>query len=288
MRDDARVPRRADQLVHPPVARAVLGHRRRSSGASGAEQAFDTLYTALEVVTPGRGAAAAAGHRGDLARPHRRPVGAPHRLAGRVATCRRRRARRRRWTGPARSARSASSLRKAGGLRVRLPLADLTVVVAGRRGPQGLRRDRRRRGQRPHGHPASTSARRSESDFGITQRLTVNARAAGPRLGRDVQQAIKGSKSGDWSVAEDGTVTAGGLALVEGEYTLETVVDAGAQGGSQATAMLPGGGFVVLDTEVTPELAAGGPGPRRRPRRPAGPSRRRPRRHRPHLADRHR
>jgi isoleucyl-tRNA synthetase len=98
----------------------------------------------------------------------------------------------------------------------------------------------------------------SEADFGVSQRLTVNARAAGPRLGRDVQQAIKGSKSGDWSVAGDGAVTAGGLALQEGEYTLETVVDDSVAGGARATAMLPSGGFVVLDTEVTPELAQEG------------------------------
>ena len=71
-----------------------------------------------------------------------------------------------------------------------------------------------------------------------------------------MQQAIKGSKSGDWSVAEDGTVIAGGLALVEGEYLLETV--AGAADESTAVGVLPGGGFVVLDTAVTPELAAEG------------------------------
>jgi isoleucyl-tRNA synthetase len=71
-----------------------------------------------------------------------------------------------------------------------------------------------------------------------------------------VQAAIKGSKSGDWSVAEDGTVTAGGLALEEGEYTLETV--AGSTDGGSATGMLPRGGFVVLDTTVSPELAAEG------------------------------
>ena len=61
------------------------------------------------------------------------------------------------------------------------------------------------------------------ASYGVSQRLTVNARAAGPRLGKDVQTAIRASKSGDWSVADDGTVTAGGLALEEGEYTLETV-----------------------------------------------------------------
>ena len=88
------------------------------------------------------------------------------------------------------------------------------------------------------------------------QRLTVNARAAGPRLGKDVQTAIKALKSGDWSVATDGTVTAGGLTLQEGEYTLETV--AVGRRRRRATGMLPGGGFVVLDTAVTPELAAEG------------------------------
>ena len=71
------------------------------------------------------------------------------------------------------------------------------------------------------------------ASYGVSQRLTVNARAAGPRLGKEVQQAIKGSKSGDWSVADDGAVTAGGLELVEGEYTLETVA------GSADTARAP-------------------------------------------------
>ena len=85
------------------------------------------------------------------------------------------------------------------------------------------------------------------ASYGVSQRLTVNARAAGPRLGKDVQQAIKGSKSGDWSVAEDGTVTAGGLALVEGEFTLETV--AGSADEPTAVGVLPTGGFVVLDTD---------------------------------------
>jgi isoleucyl-tRNA synthetase len=93
------------------------------------------------------------------------------------------------------------------------------------------------------------------ASYGVSQRLTVNARAAGPRLGKDVQTAIKGSKSGDWSVSESGEVTAGGLVLEEGEFTLETVA-----GGSEGTAtgMLPGGGFVVLDTALTPELEAEG------------------------------
>jgi isoleucyl-tRNA synthetase len=50
-------------------------------------------------------------------------------------------------------------------------------------------------------------------------------------------------------------VTAGGLVLQEGEYTLETVAGGGSD---SATGLLPGGGFVVLDTAVTPELEAEG------------------------------
>jgi isoleucyl-tRNA synthetase len=150
----------------------------------------------------------------------------------------------------------ASSLRKSEKLRVRLPLRDLTVVVPGAAALQdfaGIIAD-------------EVNVRQvslldlddaGDGDFGVSQKLTVNARVAGPRLGREVQAAIKGSKSGDWSVGEDGTVTSGGLELVEGEYSLDTVVEGGAAG-SRATAVLPGGGFVVLDTEVTPELAAEG------------------------------
>ena len=150
---------------------------------------------------------------------------------------------------------STSALRKAAGLRNRLPLASLTVVVddaAALAGFEGIVADELNvKAVRllDLGAPEAAS-------YGVSQRLTVNARAAGPRLGKDVQLAIKGSKSGDWSVAEDGTVTAGGLALVEGEYTLETV--AADTAGDSATAVLPRGGFVVLDTAVTPELAAEG------------------------------
>ncbi len=151
---------------------------------------------------------------------------------------------------------AASSLRKAGGLRVRLPLSELTVVTpvaAALAEFTGIVADE----VNVKVVTVLDADAAHESDFGITQRLTVNARAAGPRLGKDVQQAIKGSKSGDWSVAEDGTVTSGGIALVEGEYALETVVSDEGSGG-YATAMLPGGGFVVLATEVTPELAVEG------------------------------
>ena len=56
----------------------------------------------------------------------------------------------------------------------------------------------------------------------------------------------------------DGAVTAGGIALLEGEYELKTVVADADPDDRRAVAMLPGGGFVILDTAVTPELAAEG------------------------------
>ena len=58
------------------------------------------------------------------------------------------------------------------------------------------------------------------TDFGITRRLTINARALGPRVGKDVQRVIQAAKAGDWAQDADG-VTAGGAALLEGEYELE-------------------------------------------------------------------
>jgi isoleucyl-tRNA synthetase len=151
---------------------------------------------------------------------------------------------------------TTSSLRKAEGLRVRLPLGGLTVVVPGADAVEPFA-DLIADEVNVKKVDLVDLASAAEEDFGLTRRLTVNARAAGPRLGKNVQLAIKGSKSGDWSVADDGTVTSGGLDLVDGEYTLETVVAQG-ESGSTAPAMLPGGGFVVLDTEVTDALRAEG------------------------------
>ena len=149
---------------------------------------------------------------------------------------------------------AGSALRKAAALRNRLPLASLTVVVADPAAVAGFESLVADELNVKAVHLLDAAAPEAAA-YGVSQRLTVNARAAGPRLGRDVQTAIKGSKSGDWSVGDDGTVTSGGLTLQEGEYSLEAVAG-GAEG--SATGLLPGGGFVVLDTVVTPELEAEG------------------------------
>jgi isoleucyl-tRNA synthetase len=84
--------------------------------------------------------------------------------------------------------------------------------------------------------------------------LTVNARAAGPRLGKAVQDAIKAVKAGEGVVNPDGTLAAGDVVLTAEEYSSKLVA-----ADPEYTAALPdGAGLVVLDGAVTPELEAEG------------------------------
>ncbi|WP_158887278.1 isoleucine--tRNA ligase [Amycolatopsis anabasis] len=140
---------------------------------------------------------------------------------------------------------SALSLRKANKLRVRLPLARLLVAAED---AESLRE--------------FTDIIRDEVNVKSVELTTdvaahggfevaVNARAAGPRLGKDVQRVIKAVKAGEWTTSPEGAVVAAGIELVEGEYERRLVAK-----DSGAAAELPGGsGLVLLDTEVTPELA---------------------------------
>ncbi|HEY2556177.1 MAG TPA: class I tRNA ligase family protein, partial [Diaminobutyricibacter sp.] len=148
------------------------------------------------------------------------------------------------------------SLRKQAGLRVRLPLARLTVVAHNAQALtpfESILRDELnvKAVNLVEVHESSAA------DYGITSRLTVNARAAGPRLGKDVQRVIQAARAGDWSEI-DGVVTAGGIELAAGEFdlVLETAQAVDATG--TALALLDGGGFVILDTETTADLEAEG------------------------------
>jgi isoleucyl-tRNA synthetase len=141
---------------------------------------------------------------------------------------------------------TALGVRKAAGLRVRLPLASLTVA-----------------------HPDAESlapytdliadevnvkAVHLAADAGLGRlELVVNPRLLGPRLGNKVQEVIRAVKAGDWQRAGDG-VTAAGVRLQPGEYELRL---AAADPGS-ASALPGNAGLVALDTGVTPELAAEG------------------------------
>jgi isoleucyl-tRNA synthetase len=139
------------------------------------------------------------------------------------------------------------SLRKARALRVRLPLARMTVATADASRLEGF------------AELLSDEVNVKEVVFtsdiaAFSERvLTVVPRALGPRLGKQVQQVIKAVKAGEWELV-DGAPVAAGVTLQEGEYELKQVAADVAN-----SAPLPGGsGVVVLDTEVTPALAAEG------------------------------
>jgi isoleucyl-tRNA synthetase len=142
---------------------------------------------------------------------------------------------------------AALSLRKAKGLRVRLPLPRLTVAT-----PDVAR-------LRPFGDLVADEVNVKAVDFTdevanyCQQVLTVVPRVLGPRVGGQVQAVIRAVKAGDWELV-DGAPVAAGVRLDEGEYELRLVA-----ADAEHSAPLPGGeGVVVLDTTVTPELAAEG------------------------------
>ena len=135
------------------------------------------------------------------------------------------------------------SIRKAEGLRVRLPLAKAVVAtpdVALIEPHLDILRDE-----------LNVKEVELTSDVGRfgTKELVLNPKALGPRLGGQTQQVIKAHKAGEWSVDGDRAVV-GGIELEPGEFDFRLV-----SSGDGAVATLKGtDGLVVLDTEVTPEL----------------------------------
>jgi isoleucyl-tRNA synthetase len=146
------------------------------------------------------------------------------------------------------AASAALSLREERGLRVRLPLASATVAGAdtARLAPfTALLANEI--------NVKSVQLSDDVEAFG-TFRLRPEGRVLGPKLGKDVQTVIKAAKAGEWTVADDGTVTVAGHTLVPGEY--ELVLEA--RDGIAAMALPGNDAVVVLDTEITPELEAEG------------------------------
>jgi isoleucyl-tRNA synthetase len=147
-----------------------------------------------------------------------------------------------------------NALRKKEKLRVRLPLARFTVVSP-LAASLGQFEDILREELNVKSVELVALADDTAAEYGIAHRLSVNARAAGPRLGNDVQKAIQAARSGDWS-EEAGVITAGGIALEPSEY--ELVLETTGRPEGEALAIVPSGGFVLLDTRTTPELEAEG------------------------------
>jgi isoleucyl-tRNA synthetase len=143
---------------------------------------------------------------------------------------------------------AGSSLRKAKKLRVRLPLPKVTVAVED---PTLIE---------PFtdliADELNVKAVELTDDIAAHGRfeLAVNARAAGPRLGKSVQDAIAAVKAGRGVLNPDGTLTAGETVLQPGEYTSRLV----AADPEYTAALADGAGLVVLDATLTPELEAEG------------------------------
>lgn len=156
------------------------------------------------------------------------------------------------------------SLRKAKKMRVRQPLAKLTVVVDEPSQVDGY--DALLKSElNIKDVEYSTLDEASDHGLKIIDELKVNARAAGPRLGKQVQFAIKASKSGDWhtdpATGDPVIETPNGTITLQGdEYDITRRVeeaDAAARRDS-ASSILPSGGFVILDLELNDDLIAEG------------------------------
>ena len=144
---------------------------------------------------------------------------------------------------------AALALRAAKNARVRQPLASLTVAGAG---SERLR---------PYLDLIADEVNVKEvhltgeieqyADF----RLQVNARALGPRLGKDMKKVLAAAKQGRWErTPEGGGVVVDGVALAEGEYELKLEPKEGV-----ACEALPGGDAIaVLDLDLSDELVQEG------------------------------
>jgi isoleucyl-tRNA synthetase len=146
---------------------------------------------------------------------------------------------------------AAHSVRKAKGLRARLPLAEL--VVAGPEAPDlaefaDLIAD--------EVNVRSVRFVTDPSEY-ASSNLTVAFKVAAPRLGPATQEAAAAARSGDWELlsgADAGRARVGSSVLEPGEFEMKVVpVD------ERTTRPLRGNaGVIALDIEVTDELATEG------------------------------
>ncbi len=143
---------------------------------------------------------------------------------------------------------AALSIRKARGLRVRLPLASLDVTAPGAPDLEGfadLIKDE-----------VNVKRVGLTEDVGRdgTYELKLVPAVLGPRLGNDMQTVMKAFKRGDYELRDGQTPVVGGVELLDGEAEVRLVAT-----DPQSSATLPGGaGIVRLDTVVTADLEAEG------------------------------
>ena len=144
---------------------------------------------------------------------------------------------------------ASSAVRKATGRRVRQPLASMTIAA---RDAESLEPFRSIIADEINVKDVVLS---TDLDAVGAFELTVVPGVLGPRVGKDVQKVIGAVKQGQWTQDQaTGAVTAGGIDLLDGEYSLRLV----AADPSRATTLPANTGVVVLDIDLTPELEAEG------------------------------
>ena len=145
---------------------------------------------------------------------------------------------------------AASSVRKANKLRNRLPLPKLTVAL-----PESDLLEPFRSTIRDEVNVKDVELT-SDVDSAGSFEVVVNAKVAGPKLGKDVQRAIKNVKAGNYERRGDDVVVDGDIVLTPELYTERLVAE-----NPESTARVDAAaavGLVVLDTNVTEELEAEG------------------------------
>ena len=146
------------------------------------------------------------------------------------------------------AASTALRLREDEGIRVRLPLS--SMVIAG---------------------PGSSSLSNflelltdevnvkeikliEDLDMYATYSLQPNGSLLGPRLGKEVQSVFAAAKSGDWELNEDGTAKVADVLLNAEEFELGLQPHEGIT----AATLNSGDAIIILDTEITEDLAKEG------------------------------
>ncbi|MFP4511878.1 MAG: isoleucine--tRNA ligase [Acidimicrobiales bacterium] len=142
---------------------------------------------------------------------------------------------------------AALFLREEHGLRTRLPLRDLTVAGAD---SERLAPFVELIADEVNVKSVSlTDDLASHADFV----LRPNGRVLGPKLGGDTQKVMAAARSGEWTLDRD-RVTVAGHSLEPGEFELTLKP----REGETSQALRSNDAVAVLDTDVTPELAAEG------------------------------
>jgi isoleucyl-tRNA synthetase len=143
---------------------------------------------------------------------------------------------------------AALSVRKAQNLRVRLPLATLTVAGAGAASLEPF--------AELIAEEINVKRLDLRDDVGAlaTGMLQVTPAVVGPRLGPDTQKVLRAAKAGEWTQRDDGRVEVAGHVLETGEFTLRLN-----PADDETSRALPGRDTViVLDVALSPDLEAEG------------------------------